>query len=544
MVTGLEAVGVTLAVLPVIVNQLDNYAKGCEKLRGWRRSRHVFASFKLGLTTQQTIFKNTLENLLHGIVEDEDKIGELVEHPQQTQWCEAGLQGLLRQRLGRSHDVFVANMLSLHGSIMELSKRLGLDLSSDYHSGARPDLQFKWRKLLNMAVYEDLLNSIAKSNDILRTLIELKPSQKASSRRLSWGPLLRYFREARIHAQGLLLAITGSNQWTCNCRDKHRVHFKLPPPPSTAEDCGKETQVCQFTVIFSNENDTRVFEHWSWREVECIPWKVHHDGALLRFSSTQPQPGLQAPEPRRVRFFNPGPVSAVPTPNIIADICSSLSPPRNNIERQILGTLSTGPDVCFLMTGIPSKELDIGNRSLRDHLERISRRERLRIAAGLACWVIQFYGSWLKPDWTISDVQLALARDGLSPHHESLYCTWALAAESQPTSVNEEPSQTSQSLRDVLFSLGLALIELSLGKSIDDFQSPTKITANRLQERISEVEDGSGTNYARVVRLCLCPPHEMGSLRLDDSKFEERVFGNVFSPLLRELLYFEGQLKI
>lgn len=33
MVTGVEAAGLALAILPLIVNQLDNYAKGVETSR-------------------------------------------------------------------------------------------------------------------------------------------------------------------------------------------------------------------------------------------------------------------------------------------------------------------------------------------------------------------------------------------------------------------------------------------------------------------------------------------------------------------------------
>jgi hypothetical protein len=82
MVTGLEAAGVVLALLPLLVNQLENYATGFEKLKLLRRYRRVFSAYALGIGTQQTIFLNNLEKVLEGVVEDEDKIGALINEPQ------------------------------------------------------------------------------------------------------------------------------------------------------------------------------------------------------------------------------------------------------------------------------------------------------------------------------------------------------------------------------------------------------------------------------------------------------------------------------
>ena len=40
MVTGNETAGVVLAALPMIVNKLDSYVQGIEKLKGFRTRRY------------------------------------------------------------------------------------------------------------------------------------------------------------------------------------------------------------------------------------------------------------------------------------------------------------------------------------------------------------------------------------------------------------------------------------------------------------------------------------------------------------------------
>jgi hypothetical protein len=132
MVTGLEAAGVVLALLPLLVNQLENYATGFEKLKLLRRYRRVFSAYALGIGTQPTIFLNNLEKVLEGVVEDEDKIGALINEPQGNLWKDVSLQDRLKAKLGRSHDVFMGNIIALHDLLVTLSDRLGLKISTGF----------------------------------------------------------------------------------------------------------------------------------------------------------------------------------------------------------------------------------------------------------------------------------------------------------------------------------------------------------------------------------------------------------------------------
>jgi hypothetical protein len=195
----------------------------------------------------------------------------------------------------------------------------------------------------------------------------------------------------------------------------------------------------------------------------------------------------------------------------------------------------------YLMTSIEGHELNICGNPLKEHLQRASRRDRLRLATGLACGVVQFHGNWLKRNWDISDVHLGLRKDQANLSLDSLYCTWAVTAQPEATPGGKGKSSAPQIRSEILFPLGLALIQLSLGKPISDFHTPCTATTDDLQARLNEVYNESGCGYGDVVHSCLFCPQGITSLGFEDAKFEEHVLSTVVSPLLRELLLFEGQ---
>ncbi|KAF7155950.1 hypothetical protein CNMCM6106_007862 [Aspergillus hiratsukae] len=66
MVTGIEATGVVLALLPLLINQLDNYLQGLETLKSFTAKRYLreLESYLTNLGAQQAIFLNTLGHAL------------------------------------------------------------------------------------------------------------------------------------------------------------------------------------------------------------------------------------------------------------------------------------------------------------------------------------------------------------------------------------------------------------------------------------------------------------------------------------------------
>lgn len=129
MVTGIETVGVVVAILPLVVNQLDAYVQGIETIRGFgtRRYRRQLEEYSTRLGTQHAILLNTLEESLDGLVDYEDEITELINHPRGPLWKDTSFQAKLRKKLDRNYDAFTRTMVELSTLLETLSRRLGLE---------------------------------------------------------------------------------------------------------------------------------------------------------------------------------------------------------------------------------------------------------------------------------------------------------------------------------------------------------------------------------------------------------------------------------
>lgn len=127
MVTGVETVGVALALLPLIVNQLDNYARGIEQIRVLGRYKRCLEDLALGLGSQHSIFLNNLELVLDGVVDDDGRVRDLISDPRGEAWKEPSLQQGLVAKLGRDHVFFFSNVLSLHDTLQRLAEKLDVD---------------------------------------------------------------------------------------------------------------------------------------------------------------------------------------------------------------------------------------------------------------------------------------------------------------------------------------------------------------------------------------------------------------------------------
>lgn len=126
MVTGIEAAGLALAILPLFVNQIDAYVRGIEKIKALRRYKRELKGYSIGLSTQHAILLNTLEQALEGVVDDEDQVAELICNPQGDGWKDPDLQKRLRRKLDRNYEVFMGNMAALAELLEQLSHKLDI----------------------------------------------------------------------------------------------------------------------------------------------------------------------------------------------------------------------------------------------------------------------------------------------------------------------------------------------------------------------------------------------------------------------------------
>lgn len=300
----------------------------------------------------------------------------------------------------------------------------------------------------------------------------------------------------------------------------------------------------------------------NWHEVELLP-EIIELHLPLRFK----EPSISVSEgKRKVQFASSSTtVCTEPmykSPNAagpIDDLCSTLSSCKTantRLQHDAIGyILNQSSDTRYNLRLLRSIDQGINLSSLQDALDgsnlgssaqcsdELSRRDRLYLAAVLACAVLQLHGSWLKQQWGTKDILFAQGTSQ-STGFEQPYLVWQVPGSS--TCQNSTPPSSNKIHDEILLPLGVTLIELSLGKTIsalyrveDLGPSESQTHFNTATRALRNVYCESGSNYGDVVKDCLYWSRNNGE-RFEDQQFDESVFDMVVSPLLKDFDYFEG----
>ncbi|KAL4746585.1 hypothetical protein BDW72DRAFT_184583 [Aspergillus terricola var. indicus] len=273
--SGIEVAGLALAVLPLVVNQLYDYCRGIETVKGLRRYRWELENYSSNLSAQYAIFLNTLEIFLQDVVDDHDERSELIKYPKGTGWKDPQLQAALTQKLGRDYNAFTGTMAGLCDLLEELSNKLNRH-NPDYSKAASIKSlgTLKFRKILSKAVYEDILDRIDRANQILKTLTEqshlLGQAAKAASPR--WRKGLKRHRDGRRHARALYNILVQGQGWKCSCRDNHTVCFRLDANTVHGLRNADQAKTTRFLMMLSAAGRAhQTHTNRQWHEVELHP---------------------------------------------------------------------------------------------------------------------------------------------------------------------------------------------------------------------------------------------------------------------------------
>jgi hypothetical protein len=130
--SGAEAAGLILAVLPLVMHTMDSYVQGVQTLKRFRtrRYREELEDYKLRIDTQRTEFLNTLELLFDGIVDREDEVRDLITNPKGQLWAESTIEAKLRKRLAHSYEVYIQTMWKLYSLLQQINETLGAGAES------------------------------------------------------------------------------------------------------------------------------------------------------------------------------------------------------------------------------------------------------------------------------------------------------------------------------------------------------------------------------------------------------------------------------
>ena len=123
--SGVEAAGIVLAVIPLLVSACDEYAKGFRTMKKWLNYNRELKQLARTLDAERVIFRNTCENLLEGLVLPEE-LETLLNDPGGHGWSDRGLNTRLENRLQGSYRVYLEQIEEMTTAIHNVQHKLGL----------------------------------------------------------------------------------------------------------------------------------------------------------------------------------------------------------------------------------------------------------------------------------------------------------------------------------------------------------------------------------------------------------------------------------
>ena len=422
---------------------------------------------------------------------------------------------------------------------------------------------------LSKNIYKETLDVIDKANKDLREIthqnIYLEPiRQKRRSKR----PLAQ-LQLIRKHAASLYQVFITGKAWKCSCRMLHMASLRLEPRPDGLEAVNADSvPSVRFRILLSTrQGEETPWVTSQWQEVEIIPSLDQIVASATRFGPENPSRGVR---------FDPDLISNTTVDSLqanaidfdcdsIVDMCSTLC--ANHRPTKAIGFLVDEEDdkhKHFLYRANTSIGPEPRSKSLDDllscsghgsHGTPLSRNDRLRIAVTLASSVLQLDGtSWLRPQWSSKDIFFHEKNNRASdPDYTYPYMSWKLCRTDKTVlrSFDSCFRGTYVVRSEVLFALGLTLIELCFGKTLADMRVPedgdpkeatTEMkTAHRL---CKSVYSEMGTSYGDAVRRCLYQPFDVRDLSLDNEELQQKVFDDIVTPLNDDWLDFNGRSRI
>ncbi|EXJ84283.1 hypothetical protein A1O3_04950 [Capronia epimyces CBS 606.96] len=576
--SGFEIAGTVLAALPLVINLISEYREGLDAVRtltSHRRYRRELERYENGLSTQNTIFRNVLEQVLLRIVHNDEDMAELLQNPDSELWQRSPYDGALQNMLGSSHGAFMATMRELVHLLQSLKKKLGGEPPS-----ARMRELKRLKDVLSRDFYDTLLDKIQGANRTLLTLVEQVDSiADIRKNRRPVRKLIQEYSRVRHHARSVHDTFVRGSCWKCPCKSQHIVQLRLEPRPSrsNASEPRSPGSSSRFTVnlVLCGPNDTTgAFVAGGEIEIQSADVEANPEPAAVAQNLKQleiSQVTQVSGQKKEVRFsIVKSTLDAIqPTQEIssqrqIHDLCNAFSqcPPEIS-KREHMG---------FIIDNLNGRRHDIyrirklpGNQSIRSvasiltdpsmllrvghfQLPAINRRNRRYLAATLASSVLQLHGSWLQSNWGLNDILVLEQPDYCSNEISFPYISRALVEAAMENCRRAGGTMITSALirSGILFPLGLTLVELSLGQSLQalhlpEDDDPVDAVANlKTASRLLElVLNESGSRYCDVVKTCLFWTGPDGN-ELDDERLQCAVFEKVVMPLLDDYDDFEG----
>ncbi|KAJ2989831.1 hypothetical protein NUW58_g3266 [Xylaria curta] len=589
--SGIEAVGLVLGAIPLIISALEHFQDGKSAVSTWRRHARVVQSLVRNLKTEQGKLYNTCETLLGGIVSPA-KLEPMLNEPFGPLWQNEDTKERIERRLDHMYKSFQETVRDMSIIMEELKSNLGFDSEGqlEWHTGGAIKRNIMRASLvIKRSSYDQALQGLISKNQTLETIVmsslRLEPSRGKRSR----PKYLELFRKvvSSIY-KALQLGLCRA------CPQKHGVSLQLFAPRLSLR--GDEESVIgklDFRVILSHYSAglAKLYPpSWMWKEVKLqvdISSRIQKEKAMLpKHPSTEVMEGRRAA--KRVKFS----VDGSPQIQISQDIDYGLPETENSMSLTLPSKLATdklcqalgiehfGPICGYVIDpsvheygrfGV-SRIDDIRDScelsfiSIRDVMETRagwhqestpSLPQKLALASTIASSILQLQNTpWLSMIMTSRTLYLArfdsivaFNRVYISRTAPEDPCRHIPPCHGPCEDSTEAVTKAKALGNELMWALFVLLIEVILWRAIDNIlskrftidvagTSPSEIfdyTTERgfeiVHGLLSQVTMAGGQEYCNAVESCLKLAFGYPNLDLGQEELRQQIYGNIITPI-------------
>jgi hypothetical protein len=597
--------GLTLAVLPLIISVFEDYKTAIKPFLTLRRSQREARRFGDSLRCQQTIFENECRLLLCSVTREEDEMFSNAKHclwqdkgldqklsaylNDSLITCVSTLElikGTLDEIQKETYTGFSELQKPKAGVLLEDSYvfgvgRLLISIQGDSRLNIRTRISHKFKLAFSIPDLEAKIDKLRRYNEDLRVLsAQLNRLAKEQTPRQHLRVSTRTTAQCRIvRSAAQKLYDTLSHKWSCVNHVEHSASICLDEEDGSQNQM-TFTKVCfNMALTFSKPQECKSTESPIWLTIEStfeqpeesidaasqprttvgtLTNALHNldkKGKSVHFAS-------QAASSVFISTLTSNSSLVLNTP--LFDLCSvenmcfyiqeRLQTTRTSFP---IGYLQkTEPFRCYVYPPQALQPCVGRSMSLSDVLLATNTTrgmwipDKLRLARLLSMAVLRFHSTpWLGEVWRSQDVFFfgseELSQNSLGPPY--LSARFPEASE-KPTGQPISGHQANQNFRslapnNVLFSLGVILLELGFERPIRDLQEPEDqkdgqaneyteyFTARRLALSRA-VSRKLGPRYSRLVNRCLfCDFGLGGEYELDSTELQNEFFQEVVCKL-------------
>ncbi|KAF2474227.1 uncharacterized protein BDR25DRAFT_120151 [Lindgomyces ingoldianus] len=573
--SGVEVVGITLAVMPLIITAIEDYNDSLDPVKAFLRWERELPQFIRKLRNQHVHFAQTMRLLLEPIT-TEFELAEMLSDPSGQMWKDENMSRKLKDKLQESFQAYQSTIADIERIMKKIASKLDLnraanitrnDLEAMLVANPQQGSKYEFKKRVRFGMSKKTIKGLLEELDECNKELEryTDRSEKLETLRKVIKPsFANRIQRIQDYAKNLHSVLLSS--WACSCRSYHNTSLQLEQRANLYASGMKKAKLSQnsrtsFTVSFSSFGTT---EHtWTWQEAEI---RIEDDDGYVLPTAPMAKPKMA----KTVSFGDkePPPPYSTGDPAIIAqtlqevkDLCAAIQQLHKSCpcigfsfdsERKLRGVYPIDAPVKKRTTSgdmITLDELLNHPPLVNGRPAKLSRKERYSLAVTLASSTLQLNSTpWFPDQWSKKDIVFPRTVSHIvdTEHPYVVPRLPGLSKDSMPT-----PKRRGfQNKNTVLLALAIALLELYFGISaekrqeaelgaIEGASNPWTLCAMAYEWTESEQENLSAAFLSAVTHCLRCFSDPGASLQ--DPDFLQAAVEGIVLPLQDELWQFLGK---